>query len=126
MVQGAEGGCEASMASLIAMAQKSTDAETVALANKAKQGDEQSQTALIALAKDWAKTEGPDPTKAQLAERAAHGCQHSTEALIAMCKKSDDPEEVALAKRAAGGCKHSTDELIAMAQSSSSTETETN
>ncbi len=55
-VEGAESGCEASMGALVAMAQKSTDAETVALANKAEHGCETSQAALIALAKDWSKT----------------------------------------------------------------------
>ena len=117
------------MGALVAMAQKSTDAETVALANKAEHGCETSQAALIALAKDWSKTETASeggPTKAQLAERASHGCQHSTEALIAMYKDSDNAEEASLAARAAGGCQHSTEALIAMAGASDASKTETN
>ena len=38
----------------------------------------------------------------------------STANLIAAAKKSDDPKMVALAEKAAGGCTHSTQELIAM------------
>jgi hypothetical protein len=101
------------------MAQKSTNAETVALANNAEHGCEQSQAALIALAKDWSKTEtadGAGPTKAQLASRAAHGCEQSKAALIALAQESDNAEEAALATRAAGGCQHSTDALIALAK----------
>jgi hypothetical protein len=116
----AEGGCQASLSKLIALAKESGDDEAVALATKAEGGCAKSRSALIAMYKAEGEQASPHQgaSMAQLAKWAEGGCEKSTAELIAKAKDSGDPKTAELAVRAEGGCEHSKAELIALAKES--------
>ena len=126
----AEGGCQSSMTSLIALAKNSGDEKAVALATKAEGGCEHSKAELIAMAhkldekQQATQLASYSPEMVELAGKAKHGCSQSMASLIETAKKSDDAQTAELAKMADGGCEHSKTELIARVEGTPS-ETET-